>query len=508
MGKLREITINNFSGGISCDSSEQDLTKCNLVKHFDIFTSKHKLIPYRDMEADESDGNGGIKANDLRQFQLGLDGKLYALGDNESSKTEIYSKANPTTGNWAAETTSTSTGNLIYGAFIEWQSNFYMFTETTNLSRWAIGGAFTNAVSSLTLSTITSVAQGVVGGDGNLYMFYNNKVVKVDSAGTATNDVFTAIPSDMRITSACRYGSYLAIGCAYGTASTSSPAGRSQVYLWDMSDTTYASDIIDWGEGTLHVLGNVEGSLVGVSDRYMEKSEGDDDLGIGKGAMVVKRWAGGIARVAKELVANQSVTYGRFIQDKVEKDNKLYWVASVPYSDSTSTENTYHMGIWCFGRKDANSDFALSLDYIEDVIDGNNFKINSFGNAGSYWFINHGADGSVEKTNDTATYTTSSIYETQKFTTGRNKGEFIGATILCETQPAAGQLVLKYRVDGGSWSAAILTDATDNIERTDVVNASAAIPQFKEIEFQITSTGGTVITGFNFRYEEVPDSKY
>lgn len=443
MGQIREITINRFDGGISTDEREPAMNKCNLVTHFDIFTSPHKLIPYRDTTADEHDGIGatGMKARDARHFQLGLDGKLYALTKVVATGVaEVCSKADPTSGNWAVEATSQSTGARVLGAFIEWKSNFYMFTGTTSLSRWNIGGTFTDAVSSLTLSTITSVAQGVIGSDDNLYMFYNNKVIRVSAAGVAVDDVLAGLPSNMRITSACRYGSYIAIGMAYGTSATSSSAGESKVFLWDMVDTTYVADVIDWGEGTLRILDNVEGSLVGVSSRYLEKSIGGDDLGIGKGAMVIKRWTGGIVRVVKELVATQSVpadtsTITRFPRDKVVKDNKLYWVASIPFGTSTSTESTYNLGTYSFGRKDANSDFALALEYIEDSVNTSNFYINSFGAAGNYWFFNHSADFSIDRTSSSELYTTTSVYETQKFGRGGQTKKLFNTTV--EYEPLA-----------------------------------------------------------------------
>ena len=79
-------------------------------------------------------------------------------------------------------------------------------------------------------------------------MFYNNKVVKVTAGSVVSDNVAPAIPSDMRITCAVRYGNYLAIGCTYGTSNITIPAGRSQIFIWDTVATTF-SDIIDWGEG-------------------------------------------------------------------------------------------------------------------------------------------------------------------------------------------------------------------------------------------------------------------
>ena len=201
---LPDIIINRFDGGLSDDPRQPISNGASLIKHFDIYSNPFKLSPYRSTEADTATS---VSATDLEQyrvqdFQLGLDGKLYGLGRAAASAVpKVFSKADPTTGNWTVEATAEGTGVLIRGCFIEWQSNWYMFSGTNQISRWAIGSTFTNQVGSITLNaTITSVAQGVVGADNNPYLFYNNKVVRVNSSGTATDNVMSAIPADMRIT--------------------------------------------------------------------------------------------------------------------------------------------------------------------------------------------------------------------------------------------------------------------------------------------------------------------
>lgn len=469
MGKIYETKISRFDGGISDDLRQLIINAGGNIKHFDIFSNPNKLTPYRSTEADDNDGTGAgnLKQYNVQDFQLGLNGKLYGLGKPAaSSLPKVFSKADPTTGNWTIEATAQGTGALIRGCFIEWQGAWWMFSGTTNISKWIIGGAFTDVVAALG-ATITTVAQGIVGQDGNLYLFYNNKVVRVSSAGNVTDNVLTAIPSDMRITSVCRFGSYLAIGCAYGTSATATPAGRSQVYIWDMVTDTSVSDVIDWGEGALMILDNIEGRLVGVSDKYLSSS-----LGLGQGSMVIRMWSGGTPQVMKEVVANQTVTLGRFIRNKVVKNNKLYWVASVPFHLSTSTESTYHLGIWCFGRKNRNSDFSLSLDFIEENIDTSNFYINSFGNAGNYWFINHSSDGSVHKTDDAANYSFDSIYESQIFAGGEAnlKKKLIGVTVNTVYLPSNGQITLKYRKDEETSWTRVFVHTTDNSISHSAVN--------------------------------------
>lgn len=456
-------SVSRFDGGITGDRDS------DFHQHFDIYSDPNRLIPYRSTEA-EADATSAAHLGTYypRHFLLAKSGKMYALGNNTSGKAQILEKADPTTGAWALSTTAVSSGNLIYGSFIEWAGAFWYFTGTTSVTKWVTAtNAITDAVATLG-TAITTVAQSVIGADDNMYMFYNNKVVKVTNAGTVTDNVLTNLPSDMRITSACRWGSYIAIGMAYGTSATSAPSGVSKVFIWDMVTTTTVNDVVDWGEGALMVLGNIEGRLCGVSNKYLETPSGLTSLAIGGGAMVVRMWAGAHAQVMKEIVANQTVTLGRFIRDVVVKDNRMYWVASVPFGASTSTESTYHMGIWSFGRKDANSNFALSLDYVEEAVDTAKYYINSFGNAGNYWFISHGDAGLVHKTDDTANYTNTSIYE-KTFGNGKDTFKVKGITAMFDYLPTAGQVALSYKKDSETSFTNIFVFGTDNALRHSAV---------------------------------------
>lgn len=464
MGAVYKEKIRRFDGGLSDDPRDPNLTQSSLVKHFDIYSNPYKLIPIRSSEADTHDGSSstGMKQYDPQDFLLGTDGKLYALGKNGSSQSKIVSKADPTTGNWTLPASSEGNGARITGSFIEWASALWFFQGTVQVAKWTLAGTLTDTVASVG-STIVTVAPPIIGPDNNLYMFYNNKVVRVSPAGAVTDDVCSAIPADMRISSVSRYGSYLAIGCAYGTSATATPGGRSQVYIWDMVTDTTVEDVLDWGNGSLNILGNVEGRLVGVSDEFLSSS-----LGQSRGSMVIRLWSGGIPFVWKKVVANQSVTLGRFIRNKVERDGKLYWVASVPFGLSTSTESTFHLGIWCFGRKNVDTNFALSIEIIEEAIDTSNFKINSFGAAGAYFFINHSADGSVVKTDDADNYTETSIYDTPILNGSENgldnsdTKKLIGVKLFFDALPSAGVVKLFYRKDEQTTFTRIFTYGTDN----------------------------------------------
>src|SRR3990167_399876 len=293
MAKIYETKISDFSGGMS-DSARAPLANAgSLISHFDVFSDKHKLTPSRSTEADTATNVSATDGEqyDIRDFQLGIDGKEYALGKNASGYPKVMKKTDPTTGNWlssagnnAATAEGEGNGARISGCFIEWQGAFWFFQGTNQIAKCTLAGTITNSVATVGV-TITSVAQGIIA-NNTLYLFYNNRVVTVSAAEVVSDNVFTPLPSDMRITSVARFGAYLMIGMAYGTATTTPPIGRSIVVQWGMNSTTTPSDTLDWGEGALKVLGNIEGRIVGITDKYLSSS-----LGLTRGSMVIRMWA-------------------------------------------------------------------------------------------------------------------------------------------------------------------------------------------------------------------------
>lgn len=511
MGKILDLKINRWDGGIEDSSRGPIRNGSAAISHFDIFSNPYKMSPQRGTSSEASTVSvSDLKSYDLRHFKLGSNGKMYALGKNGSGFPQIMQKTDPTTGTWSAPATSTGNATRITGLFIEWASAFWFLEGTTSLSKWAIGSTVTDAVATLG-SNVTTVAQGLIFGN-NMFFGYNNKVVKVDSSGSVTDNVTPALPADMRITSLTQWGNYIMIGMAYGTSATASPTGRSKVFQWDGSSTTAFNDIIDWGEGALMCLGTIEGRVVGVTNNALETPSGLTSLAVGKGSMVIRMWAGGTPQVYKELVGTQSVTLGRMLNEVVIKNNKMYWVASVPFEDSTSSEATYYLGIWCFGRKNVNSEFALTLDYIDQNI-GSTFSIASFGTAGNFWFINGDGDGSISITNGTATYDSTSHCITMiiNFDDSATTKKLKGITLYTAPLPSGASTEVRYRKDEETSYTSIFTNSTQNDIRHSAINiesSGAELPEFKEIQFKILSDGGAEITGFKIRAETIEDNIY
>lgn len=488
MSKTVSVAVSDFFGGVSDDIRATNANAFSISKHFDIFTNPSKMVPYRSLEADHATA---VSATDLKQYSVRDfvyptgSGKLYGLGQTGAGLTKILQKAVAESGLWTTPASSEGNGAVQNGCLVEYKDYLWGFQGTTQVFRWGLlSGTPSITNSQGTVGTITSVAQGVIAKDDNLYLPYNNKIARVTSGGTVTDAVLT-LPTNFKITSICNFGNYLAIGCA----PISTFNGTSKVYLWNLSATD-VQEAIDWGEGEIRVLETIEGMLVGVTDRYLNNA-----TGAGRGSMIIQVYSGGTPQVVKE-VFTQALVGKTMPIAKAVKNNRLFFAAKV-MTNSAGTE--YNEGIWSFGRKNTQYPYSLTLDIIDENITTSG--IQGFGTAANYFFIAHSADGSVDKTNDAATFAFTSIYESQIIDFGDS---FSDKTLqrfkVAFRKLAANETVVaKYRVDGAtSWTTIGTASTDDTLSRTflNIESTAANFSSGKEYEFRIESTAGAEILGW------------
>lgn len=484
-----EILIDLFNGGISDDIREQTKSQFALTKHFDIFSNPHRLSPYRSFEDDTNDG---VSSTDLKQYEVSeflfsqVSGRLYGIGKQASfSRAKIFYKTDPSQGNWTLPATAEAGAGLQHGSFIEWASAIWFFQGSTQIGKWAIDSTVTDTVASV--GGVGASPSIISPFDNNMYMFYSNKVVRVTSGGSVTDDV-VPLPTGYTIKGACLYeNAYLAIAMNLGGTS-----GKSIVVLWDPTLSNF-SEVIDFGDGEIRAIANLEGQIVALMDVSMSTS-----YSFAGGKLTIKHYAGGAVETTKELKLTGLVSSGLFLQRCLVKDGKVYFVAEIVYNGATSR------GIFGYGRKNINAPYALTLA----LVDENASSIQGFGNVGDYWFLCENGDGSVRKSDDQANYTITSTMESQKYNGGdiamRKKLHSVLATYA--PLPAAGQVVLKYRKDEETSYTTLFTETTDNAMATNMANGAAiTLPEFKEIQFKIESTGGAEITSWGFRFFPLAD---
>lgn len=486
--KTLETKITQFYGGVSDDIRQSSATAFAISKHFDIFSHPNRLTPYRSFEADANDGStsDGMKQYAVQDFLYAhTTARLWGLGQ-KTAKTKIFYKADATQGNWSLPSSAEGNGAIQNGCLTEYKDYLWGFQGTNQVFKFGTlsGSPSITDSAGTTASTITSVAQGIIGKDDNLYLPYNNVLMRVTSGGTV-NDNVLVLPTDLKIVSLTRYGNYLAVGCA----PILSFNGKSVVFLWNYTSSD-VQETIDWGEGDLRILENIEGMLVGITDRYLNNS-----TGAGRGSLIIQVYSQGSPGVLKE-VFTQKLTGKTIPLSKAVKNNRLFFAAKI-FTNAAGTE--YDEGIWSFGRKNANYPWALTLDLIDENI--NTSGIQSIGVAGNFFFIAHSADGSIDKTDDAVTYAFTSIYESQTFNYGdvRTLKKLMKFSLFTVPLPTSSSVTVKYKVNSDSAWTTIGTFNTLNgvyrdfiaIEATDIAFATG-----HEFKFRLESLGGAEITGF------------
>ena len=488
---MEPILIKNFFGGISDSARRPSASEFQISKHFDIHTDPSKLTPYRDLAADTTTS---VSATDLKQYFVrdfvyaSASTKLYGLGQTGAGLTKILQKADATSGLWTTPATSEGNGAVKNGCFFEHANYLWGFQGTTSIFKWGLlsgSPSITNAVATVG-ATITSVANGVIApATGEAYLAYNNVIVRISQDGATVTDSAKTVPTNLKITSLANFGSFLAIGCA----PKDSYNGTSKVYLWNLSSNLFA-ETIEWGEGELRILENVDGILVGVSDVYLNNS-----VGAGRGSMIIKTYQGGAALPVKEILT-KALTGKTIPLSKAVINGRLFFSAKIM---TNTAGTTYNEGIWSFGRKNANYPYSLTLDVIEETVTTSG--IQGFGSAANFFFIAHSNDGSVSKTSATETYTFDSIYESQVFDFGDStvSKQIKLLTIYTDRITSGQSATLKFRVDGDTAWTTVGTISTVGVVSRDFYNiesSGADLPTFKEVEVRLESTGGAKITGF------------
>lgn len=496
---MTKVSINRFDGGKAQDLRSTASNQFYRASHFNIRLKPHRLIPLADMEADDTGVTGNNLRTFVRQEYTAGTKNIFALGNKSStSYLKIFEKspADDITGTWSASNNAEGTGgSVIYNSLIAFANNLYalyvsgsdvklaQYVRSTTTFTEA-KGTITNGVSSYTGTVYPR--PHIHSKDGIMYMGAYNKLAKIDSALTFS-DISAAssilLPSSYLITSLAEYGNYLAIA-----AKDVNYIGNSKVFLWDRDTSlTTFSEVIDWGDGALNVLSNIDGYLVGISEVGSTSYRKEPRI-------VIKVWNQGQPVVVKEITG-LSLTVNSLSNVKEKSNNELYFSANL--------DSGYQ--IYAIGRN------SLGEWYITESVDPNNgtavTSIGGFSVLGDIFYVQYDSAGAINRTNDSNSFTCPSTWETtinQNMPEG-DKGkmkQLVSIRVTYEPLGSLGQVVAKYKVDGGSYTT-IYTDSTDNsvVLETGVDANGSQFTSGREYQFQVISTGGAEITGIEYRYE-------
>ena len=334
-----ETKINRFDGGMVNDPRDPKENTCRVVTNFDILTNPRKITPYYDSESGDSGATTSQKQNFCIALRTGTTYRLYALGVvSGTGRGEVLMKDLTTSSNdlidggWLTPNNNqSSAGAVSFNLFVYYAKTGLIYGVRASQYIWAFdpSSVASWSDSARDLTSFTNIAQGLVHSkDDILYIPYDNKILK-NNNGSWTDAALT-LPSHLYITSICEYGNYLAIA-----ASPLSSVGDSYVYLWDR-DATLAtlSESINWGQGKLNILEEIDGYLIGISSIDGLSSVLTDRV-------VFKYYFGNTVRKFKEI-RGMSVS-GKGI-DKQKTNNRLYFLLTGTIGGATK-EGLFSVGL-------------------------------------------------------------------------------------------------------------------------------------------------------------------
>lgn len=490
--------FDTFYGGIPDDMRSAG-NGYGIAQHFDIFTNTKRISPYRNMV----DDMGGNEAYTIINF-LYANSKTYGQGVvSGSGKNKIYEKSSDAiTGSWGASSSGESSGGARNEHLFSEFHN-YIYTAAAGSNRIQYYGDITGTPSfNETAFSLTNLptAPGLITGDDILIVPCRNIIVKKDGAGSGPTDAWSealTLPSDRNCVDRCEYQDLVALA----TAPISGYGGskNSIVYLWDKYSTD-PKQRIDFGEGSIVLIEEIEGELVGIIN-----VGGSTSFGI-KPRLVIRKWSGGSkANVYKEIQADSGTTLTIYdARVKARDGNKLIFGAKITIDGTTYDQ------LFAFGRKNANYPQALTLDRKIDNDNALTSGIQSIGKLGDYFFAAHNSDGSVNRTNDQNAYGADATLNTSTFQTPRFNGEnkvqdaarrykvLTMAGVVCKALTSGQSISLYFRKDGdSSWSLVRTYSYGDDTAgmgfEAGKMNDATDFANYKEGQFKATSNAGAVV---------------
>lgn len=502
---MTTVIQNKFDGGLAEDIRTHATDECEFSTGFDILTNPHKLTPYPDAIT-ETHGSSDVANIHTNTVDVALSSTTYypyAIGNNLAVSTDLtFYKKNTTaiTSVWAKIVTDSAGMVMVPGTLISYQGNAYAI----GLS----GGSYylrkcDSAGTITAIGNITAVSGASFGAlyvhkkDKKLYWCCGNIMAQYDGTTFISKQAGTlslTLPSDSYCTSLTGTGEYLVIGM-----SPLSGSGESYMYLWDKSTTLVdVNDSISLGEGTLQVLENLNNTIIAV----MQAPINFATPSVLK--MQVKSWSGGQVDVLKNLIIGNYPTISRLLVAKAKSNNKLYFALNntdAVYLVAKNNGGQYIVTKDRYLKNGTTTGNNNTGDFVGISVVGDSFWTAFTVGSTNYFYRSM----SVE---DTPTYTATAKYRTTINPSmplkDRTDQKQLEAVQIAFTGSTSGTVVLKYSIDGGSWttiiSESISSAVASAIEATNESSTGTVFGSGNEIQFEIQTTGGVAPIELKYRY--------
>lgn len=499
-------TIDVFYGGIADDIRVQKPEVFQMSQHLDIITNPKRLTPYRTMVADV-DATTKAYLIDCMAYE---NSTLLGIGRKSGGiKNKVYAKpVGDPFGTWAAVATGESTTD----------NPFQHHCCITFHNRVYFGGVIAiDAYGQISGGTYTENAyvhdspacQGIVTSDDLLVIPGLTDLMVKNGAGSGVTDQWStpiAFPNNRQIRDLCEWGEFVAVAMHPGGGFNTQIG--SKVFLWDKVSSD-PSHVIDWGEGHLLILENLEGTLIGVSQI------GFGDEGVIKQKLVVRAYTGGNeAQIIFEIEADEGSSANLSIQSnltKVKDGNRFSFGLKIVKDGVTYCQMA------SIGRKTSSYPWSFTLDKLVDT-GVTVTRVDCAFKLGQTYLIGFNGDGSINHTSQTAAYPTAT-YISQRINgsarvqdAARRRKALLMAGLMTAPLTAGQSASLYYRTDENTAWTLIRTyaygdDATAGIVPADmgfeagVDSTSADFSNYRELQFKALSIGGAEISGLIYAWK-------
>jgi len=493
---MTKVILKDFSGQINTDIYTPSTVDFRYSENFDLSARQDALMPFRGMTSMTASGfylSDFIYGN----FGTGISENVLAYGVQSGQaiggRPELYKISNTLPGTaWATALTSTGTsadnryqsGTIFNNLFNLHKGFVYLATGTAYIDKI---GDIESSGQGATWTTrwqnisFTSVTNGISHRDGSLYFVYNNgttssstsTVAKITNNTTVNLTAFD-LPVGFTCTSVSEYGSYLAFAIKSNTQK------KSYVIIWDRDTSqTSPNETIDWGEGELNVLDNIDGHLIGISVVYNPSFNLSPRI-------VVKEYSGGTVNVIDTIYISSAFA-PVLSTKKWRQNNELY------FGLRASLNGTRH-AIFRVG-KNKSGRFVVT----GDVNINNNVSISTlegFAKIGDIWYIGYDA-GSVNRS------LTSGASAYGEFNTLTNpnmpisdrpsKKQLKSVQLDYDAIESGESVILQFGVDGGAFKEVINDSTVGSTSSTMTIYSDGSeFTSGTDFEFNIRSTGVNV----------------
>jgi hypothetical protein len=503
-------SINKFTGQISTDINKASSVDVAITQNFDVLSRSDCLLPMRGMEEMTQTGfyiTDFIYGNFGTGIGTNVLGYGVQSGETINGEPELYKISDTLPGTtWATALTTTGTpaddrnqaGTIFNNLFHLHKGYIYHAAGTAyigtigNIETTGQGATWSPRAKNV---SFTSFANGITHSkDGLMYTAYSNGsdssaqsyIAQITNNSTIDEDAF-ALPVGHTATSVSEYRDYVATALR-----GASSVGKSTVILWDRDPTnTLASESVDWGDGQLNVIEQIDQTLIGVSisgtssfDLYPK--------------VTIKAWAGGEPVVIDTLTTgNTSVS----LSTKKYKYNNVLYFALKANINGADRYSLFSVGKNKNGQFVVNGDLRVNNEVAPTSIDG-------FTRVGDVWYTSLNS-GTVTRT--ATTYNVNSIYESlnnpnMPEADRHSKKQLMGVQVVYDPLPVGAQVSVAYRTDNSGTYTTILDDTTTgskqmyNTKTFDGVNYGEFNHGY-DYSFRILSSGGAVVRSLTYKYQ-------